>query len=204
MILYPTETIYALGANALDEGALQKLFALKSRDSAKSVSWLVRDMVDTAQYGVVSDTAYAIAARFLPGPLTLVVPAHPHVPAFATSPKGTIGFRISTDTVAREVVAAFMTEYQSPLTCTSANLSGYPTTSSPTAIIEQFGAAAANITEIYDDGVRSGSASTVVQVIGDEVIILREGAIPAADIINRSATWVDLSEVEYATANLNQ
>jgi L-threonylcarbamoyladenylate synthase len=177
MILYPTETIYALGVNALDENELAALFAFKGRDERQTVSWLVRDMADVANYAEVSEVAARLAARFLPGPLTLVLPAKSTVPTSRSAPDGTIGFRISPDPVAQRVIVEFMAIHDAPLTCTSANLSGLPTLRTPQEILKQFGDKASRIDTVIDDGIRAGAPSTVVRVIGDTVEVLREGAI---------------------------
>lgn len=180
MILYPTETIYGLGVNALDDVALQALFALKGRDESKTVSWGVRDLADVDRYAEVSETARRLAATYLPGPLTLVLPAKDTVPASRRADDNTIGFRLPSDPVAQQVIAQFMEEHDMPLTCTSANVSGQPNCPSPAAILAQFtdvGRDVGVITEIYNDGPRQGDASTVVRVIGDQVEVLRQGVL---------------------------
>jgi L-threonylcarbamoyladenylate synthase len=182
MILYPTETLYALGVNALDVASLQSLYALKGRDASRPASWLVRDMDDVVRYAEISDTAAKIALQFLPGKLTLILKAVPDVPKEVIAADGTIGFRISSDPVAQKVIAEYMQVNNAPLTCTSANVSGLATLGTVGEILQQFGARAASITKIVDDGPRKGLASTIVRVIGDEVTVLREGDISEADI----------------------
>jgi L-threonylcarbamoyladenylate synthase len=185
MILYPTETIYALGVNGFDASELAKLYTLKGRDEGKPVSLLVRSIADIERYAVLSPRARRIAEAFLPGSLTLVLPAREDAPRVPVYHDGTLSFRISPDPFAKQVIDEFMAEHDAPLTCTSANVSGLPTASTPKEILEQFnnnGKDVAMITRVVDDGQRTGLPSTVVQVVGDEVIIHREGAIPADDI----------------------
>ena len=182
MILYPTETLYALGVNALDETELAKLFDLKEREEGKVVSWLVRDVADIKKYAEFPEKAVKIAEQFLPGQLTLVLKVRDSIPNTLVASDRTVGFRISSDSIAQKVIADFMDEHDAPLTCTSANVSGAPTFSTPDEIRQQFGAKASMITEIIDDGPRKGLASTVVRVIGDEVTVLREGEISEEDI----------------------
>lgn len=177
MILYPTETIYALGVNALDRSELLRLYELKGREEGKSVSWLVRDTSDIAHYGVLTPTATKIAKRFLPGPLTLVLKANDVVPEQFRGIDGTVSFRISSDKVAQAVVKKYMDMYKAPLTCTSANVSGMETKNTPEEILMQFGEKAEMIDDVVDDGPRAGVSSTVIKVIGDQIEILREGAI---------------------------
>ena len=181
MILYPTETIYALGVNALDETAVAELFKVKGRADGKAVSWLVRTIDDVERYGELSPRARRIAERFLPGPLTLVLEPKSTVPRYRRD-TGEVSFRISPDPIAQEVIADFMAQHDAPLTCTSANKSGEPTESTPEAILRQLGEMSALVDTVVDDGPRSGIASTVVKVVGDTVEIIRVGAIPAEHI----------------------
>lgn len=182
MILYPTETLYALGVNALDEAAHKKLFQLKQREAGKSSSWLVRSVGDMEKYAEVSETAAKIAKRFLPGKLTLVLKIKDELPDAVVASDRTIGFRISADPHAQMLIETFMAEHDAPLTCTSANVSGSPTLPTPSEILQQFGPNAHLIDTIIDDGPRKGLASTVVRVMGDRVEVLREGEISEWDI----------------------
>jgi L-threonylcarbamoyladenylate synthase len=120
MILYPTETLYALGVNALDPAELALLYEIKGRDASKVASWLVRDIADIERWGVVSEKAEKIINRFLPGPLTLVLQTQSEVPRECVASDGTIGFRISSDPIAQSIIMAYMEEHEAPLTCTSA------------------------------------------------------------------------------------
>lgn len=182
MILYPTETLYALGVNALDEAALSKLFELKERNESQTVSWAVRDLDDIRRFAEMSDTAEKIAEAFLPGQLTLVLPAKETVPVHRSAPDRTVGIRIPADPTAQKLIADFMEKYDAPLTCTSANVSGAPTLPTPGEILQQFGPKAGMIDDILDDGPRKGLASTVVRVIGDTYSVIREGEISEWDI----------------------
>jgi L-threonylcarbamoyladenylate synthase len=183
MILYPTETLYAIGVNALDSIEVGRLFALKGREEGKAISWLVRSVDDIRQFAEVDVVATKIAERFLPGPLTLVLRVKDEIPDLLVGPDRTVGFRISSDGMAQAIIDAFMSEYDAPLTCTSANVSGAPTLPTVGEILQQFGDQANLIDEVHDDGVRKGLASTVVKVTGGEVVVLREGAISEADIL---------------------
>jgi len=177
MILYPTETIYALGVNVFDANKLNQLYQLKGRDTGKVSSWLVRNIDDIEHYAVLNKTAAKIAERFLPGPLTLVLPLRKPYLHIDGIKRETIGFRVTSDPVGNQLIQDFMAKYNAPLTCTSANKSGYPTEATVQAICAQFSAEASLIKEIIDDGPRSGLPSTVVRVSDDKIEILREGAI---------------------------
>ncbi|MFT7507322.1 MAG: L-threonylcarbamoyladenylate synthase [Acidimicrobiales bacterium] len=183
IILYPTETLYALGVNALDEVALKNLFKLKGRDMDKPASWLVRRVEDIERYAELPEKAEKIAKQFLPGSLTLVLKVKDYLSDTVVAPDRTIGFRVSNDPMTEQIVDAFMEEYDSPLTCTSANVSGAPTFATPGEILQQFGEKAQMINEIHDDDSRKALASTVVRVVGDTVTVLREGSISEKEIM---------------------
>lgn len=194
MILYPTETLYALGVNALMPSELEKLYKLKGREATQTASWLVRDMEDVEKYAELPPKAVKIASQFLPGPLTLVLKIKQEQldewnskgegDVSITSSDGTIGFRVSTDPIAQEVVRTFMEQNDAPLTCTSANVHDSPVYPTTSEILQQFGKDASMIDEIFDDGVRKSLASTVVKVIDDDVEIIREGYISSRDILD--------------------
>lgn len=184
MILYPTETLYGLGVNALDPTELQKLYELKGRDATKVSAWLVRSVEDIEEYAELGEVGAKIAAQFLPGKLTLILPTKDTVPNEVTAEDGTIGFRISGDPIAQQLIASFMEKHNVPLTCTSANVSGSPAFPSVGEILQQFGPKADMIDEVYDDGPRKGLASTVVKVVAGKVEVIREGDISEHDILD--------------------
>ncbi len=186
-ILYPTETIYALGVNGFDADELQKLYVLKGRDEGKPVSLLVRSVEDIERYAVLSPRARRIAERFLPGPLTLVVRAREDAPRPPVAPDGTLSFRISSDPIAQQLIHELTMDEPFALTATSANVSGEPTLATVPEIIAQFKAVGRNlyhtVNRMIDDGPRSGQSSTVVRIIGDEMTIIRVGAVSETDLL---------------------
>lgn len=183
MILYPTETIYALGANVFDPTEMDRLYTLKGRSKEKQVSWLVRDVRDIERYAVVGEIATKIAKRFLPGPLTLVLPLKQEIVEQYGLTDTTVGFRISTDPVAQKVIYEFMEKHGAPLTCTSANVSGMDTKPTVEEILTQFGGHEEMIGTVMDDGPRMGVPTTVVRVVSETVEILREGPILQGELL---------------------
>lgn len=177
MILYPTETVYGLGVNALDSDEILKVYKLKGRSAEKMVSWLVRDISDIERYVILSKQARLIAETFLPGKITLVLPVRREVVPKSVLESDSIGMRISSDKNAQKLISEFMEEHNAPLTCTSANVSGQPTLATPDEILTQFGNLASMIDTVIDDGPRLGTPTTVVKVIGDKVDIIREGEV---------------------------
>ena len=185
MILYPTETIYGLGVNPFDAVAYKSLFELKGRVDRK-VSWLVRNIEDIAHFADLSPKARQVAEKFMPGPLTLVLPVKDHVPLNLQSDYGTIGFRISSDPLAQALIEQHYDQHDAPLTCTSANVSGRKTRNTPEEIIKQFKDHRPDFTgfdQVIDGGPRGEIASTVAMVNDDGVTVFRAGAISESDLL---------------------
>lgn len=172
IVAYPTETLYGLGVDPFQEEAVERLYALKARPTEMPVSILVRDaeMLEQLVLGL-SPLAARLVDAFLPGPLTLVLPARPDIPSRLTSGTGKIGIRISSHPLLRSLFSA----YPAPITTTSANPSGRPDARSAGDILSYF---PEGIDCILDAGpVVGGLGSTVVDVTGERPLILREGAL---------------------------
>lgn len=187
MILFPTETIYGIGVNPFDAKSIGELFELKGRDERRVSAWLVRSIDDMEEYAELSATAQKLAEAFLPGPLTLVLPAKDTVPDTLKSEKGAIGLRVSSDPQAQALIERFYNEHKAPLTCTSANISGMETEPTVELILKQFETYRPDFkgfTEVIDGGERKGQSSTVVRVIEDQVYVLRMGAVSETDIMS--------------------
>ena len=176
LVLYPTDTLYGLGADATNPKALARLRELKGREKKKPLSVLVPDHASISRYAHMSETARSLAARFLPGALTLVLPATDRIPAEITL-NGAIGIRIPDDPFCRALAQAF----GKPITATSANKSGRETPATVEEVICQFGPDAHEIALAIDGGSRKGNiGSTVVSVAGETPYVLREGAVSRA------------------------
>ncbi|MGH2689867.1 MAG: L-threonylcarbamoyladenylate synthase [Actinomycetota bacterium] len=165
LVVIPTDTVYGLAAPAGDADAARRIFALKGRDEGKPLQILIPDARSMSELARPSRSAVLLAERFWPGPLTLVVPA---------KAGGTVGLRVPGHPLALELLAA-----TGPVSATSANRSGEPTPADIGSIRTHFGAAV----DVYVDGGHvDGLPSTVVDVTGPGVVVLREGAVPRADI----------------------
>ncbi len=171
LVAYPTETVYALGADALSPAAVERLLDAKGRGGEKGLSVLIRGADELARIAApLPGAAARLAARFWPGPLTLVVPvADPALAAVAT-PLG-VGFRCSPQPSA----AALARAAAGPVVSTSCNKSGEPPCVTAAEIEASFGAALA----ILGGEPASGLApSTVVAVAADGALsLLRAGAL---------------------------
>ncbi|MDR5656085.1 L-threonylcarbamoyladenylate synthase [Halodesulfurarchaeum sp. HSR-GB] len=171
LVVYPTETVYGLGADALDPAAIDRVFDAKHRDRDEPVSLAVPSAAAARDYVTPSEREAEFMAAFLPGPVTVVLERKPIVPDVLTGGRAKVGIRVPDHAVAQALLAEF-----APITATSANVSGRPSATRPEAVDPELEAAVAVILEAGRSG---GAGSTVVDVATDE--LLREG--PEADAI---------------------
>jgi L-threonylcarbamoyladenylate synthase len=172
VVAFPTETLYGLGADALDSDAVDRVFQLKGRDPANPIPVLVADRAMLVRLvSEIPPLAEKLIARFWPGPLTLILPARLDIPRPLLSTDGGVGVRISSHPKAAAIVQAL----GRPLTATSAN----PTGQSPARTLQQARDYFAGAIEIFIDGgaLTSKTGSTVAEIIGDRIRIIREGEI---------------------------
>jgi L-threonylcarbamoyladenylate synthase len=177
--LLPTDTVYGLVATPFDADAVARLSALKRRPPEQPIALLARD-VDTLVELVpeLRGRAEAIARTLLPGPLTLVLPNPER--RFPWLGGDTIGIRVP---VLPHVSAEILRRLHA-LAATSANLTGGPDPARLEDVPQEIRAAVA---VAIDGGELPGRASTVVDLTGDEPRVLREGAVPAATVLERAA-----------------
>lgn len=172
VIVFPTETLYGLGADALNFAAVEKVFQLKGRDPNNPFPVLIADraMLDSL-VSEVTPLAEKLMRHFWPGPLTLVLPARADIPRPLVNRQGGIGVRLSSQPIATELVRLL----GHPLTATSANPSGQPGAQTVAQAKDYF---TGNI-EIYLDGggLHSATGSTVAAVERDKLRIIRAGEI---------------------------
>jgi len=172
VIAYPTETFYGLGADATNEKAIEKIFAVKGRNFKNPVSLIIGQTDDI--YPLVQDvpeTAKKLMAAFWPGALTIVFLAANNVSPLLTAGSGKIGLRVSSHPGAQGIVQ----KLKRPLTATSANLTGAPECTRASEVAEQLGD---KIDAIIDLGNTPGTkGSTIIDVTCTPPVILREGAI---------------------------
>jgi L-threonylcarbamoyladenylate synthase len=177
IVACPTETFYALAADAWQETALERLFDLKGRPAEKAVLVLVADREMAAAVADVSTPlAKNLISRFWPGPLTLILPARAGLPRHLTAGTGTIGVRQPGHPLARRLCQV----YGRPLTGTSANLSGREPLSRAAELQRELGE---SIELILEDGPGGGDLpSTILNVTMDPPRLLREGAISLKEL----------------------
>ena len=177
VIVFPTETFYGLGADALNSAAVEKVVSLKGRDLEHPIAVVIADREMLKEVvAEVPPAALRLMERFWPGPLTLVLPAKKTLPAPLLNSSGGIGIRISSHPAATRLAR----ELGRPLTATSANPSG----KEPARTVEEAIGYFSGHVEIFLDGGRLGGTkgSTVVEIVGDRLKIIREGEIRSQDL----------------------
>jgi len=175
--VYPSDTVYGLGAAASDSRAVARLFVVKGRSSQKAVSLLLADLEDMPPLCVeVPSVARRLAERFWPGPLTLVLRRSPNFRSEALGGGDTLALRVLNHPFLREMIRRL----GEPITGTSVNRSGRPSCRSAEEAQRELGEA---VDLIIDGGSsRAGPESTVVDITTESPRILRQGAIGQTEI----------------------
>ena len=179
VIAFPTLTLYGIGVDALNSDAVNRVFQIKKRSKEKPLSVLIGCRKDLEQLvAQIPPSAVVLMDRFWPGRLTLIFDAAAHIPHNLTAGTGKIGIRLPGHPVAAALVAAVKT----PVTATSANLSGEPGCSMVAEFPREMLAA---LDAILDAGtLRGGIGSSIVDVTTDPPTILREGEIPTGELLS--------------------
>ncbi|CBE68453.1 conserved protein of unknown function [Candidatus Methylomirabilis oxygeniifera] len=179
LVAFPTDTLYALGADASNPLAVERVFEAKGRSLIKPIPLLVADLTMAIQLvGELPEAAVRLAERWWPGPLTLVVTAPRTVCALLTAETGRIGLRVPDSAVA----LALIRQFGGPVTGTSANRSGQKDPMNAYEVLHQLGD---QVDLVLDGGpVVGGSPSTVIDVTTDPPIIMREGPIRQEEILS--------------------
>ena len=168
LIAYPTDTTYGIGCNIFNRRGVKNIYKIKQRDARKPFSFICADLSDAANYAHVSNFAFKIMKRHLPGPYTFVLDATRVVPDSMTTRQKTVGIRIPDDEIALSIVR----ELGHPLITTSANLTGESPLHDPAEIEETMGRM---LDLVIDGGIRFGDPSTIISLIDDRIEVLREG-----------------------------
>ena len=178
VVAIPTDTLYGLAVDPFNAAAVARLFAVKGRPAERAVPLIAADAAQvTARIAALNKTAAALAARFWPGPLTLLLPAPVPLARDVSSAAGRVGVRVPADPIARAVCAAVGW----PVTATSANISGVPATSDPDVVERTLGA---SVDLLIDTGCTPGGApSTIVDVTVIPPRLVRAGAVAWIEVL---------------------
>lgn len=177
IVVFPTETVYGIGTNGLDENAVKKLYEVKQRPLNKPISLLVSNMEMINLIAKdITEVEYKIMEKFFPGPLTIILKKKKIVPDILTAGQDTVGVRMPRGEIARKLV-----EYANvPIATPSANISGEPSGTNLQEIKKHF----EGKVDYFIDGGNSelGLSSTIVQVVDGKPQILRQGSITLEQI----------------------
>lgn len=184
VIVFPTDTVYGMGASLAHGQALARIYEIKGRQPDKPLPVLIArpDLITTLSDDP-DDEVVRLASRFWPGPLTVILPAKPTLPAEVKAPDGTVGVRVPDHSIALTIAQ----HNGGAIATTSANLSGQPPASRAEDVRDSLGD---RVDIILDGGIcPGGRASTVIRRDGDTITIVREGAISSETIQH---TWNDI------------
>jgi L-threonylcarbamoyladenylate synthase len=172
VVAFPTETVYGLGANALDAGAVKKIFRAKGRPSDNPLIVHIASLDQLSEVAArVPRSAQTLIEHFFPGPLTVIVPRHPAIPRAVTAGLDTVGVRLPEHPVARK----FLRACGVPVAAPSANRSGRPSPTTWSAVREEMEGRVECI--LKGGSARVGLESTVVDCTVARPVVLRLGAV---------------------------
>ena len=196
LVAIPTETVYGLGANGLDENAVAKIFEAKGRPQDNPLILHVADASDMERFcHSIPEAAYALAKEFWPGPLTMVLPAKDIVPKRTTAGLSTVAVRCPDCDVTRKIIRLSGV----PVAAPSANISGKPSTTTAEHVRHDHDG---RIDAIVDGGAcRVGVESTIVDLTEDRPRLLRPGGITPEQL---TAVLGDLVVDKAVTARIDQ
>jgi L-threonylcarbamoyladenylate synthase len=185
VVVCPTDTGYAFSANALDTRAIARVFHLKGRSFSNPIHVAVASMEEADKYAFVDELARHLAARYLPGALTLVLRRRQNVPAMLVAGLDTIGIRVPDN----RVMLALVGVVGKPLTTTSANISGRPTPYSAEEVVGLLGENVRDVALVLDQGpLKNRELSTIIDLTADPPQLIRQGRVSWLEVrehINR-------------------
>ncbi len=173
VIAYPTDTVYGLGCDLFDKKAVDRLYQIKGMPRSHQLSFVCRDLAEVTTYAVVHDREYRILKQYLPGPYCFILHSTREVPRVVQTPRKHVGIRIPQHAVAHALVA----ELGHPIISSTAARPGAEPHVDPNEIDVDF----AGLALILDGGPGGLLPTTVVDLTGEEPVIIREGAGDASD-----------------------
>ena len=169
VMVYPTGTVYGLGCDIHQKKAIERIYQIRRLKKDHPLSFVCPDLSKIARYAHVDDFAYRIMKRLVPGPYTFVLRATREVPKLLVRKQKTVGIRVPDDTVA----LALLNELGSPIVSTSATIDG-EVLNDPDELHARF----PHVDAFVDGGWGGIEPSTIIDLSGDEAVVLREGAGP--------------------------
>ncbi len=168
VIAYPTDTIYGLGCDIFQKGAIERLYKIKGKDPNKPLSFLCPDFTDISTYAQVSNQAYKIMKRLVPGPYTFILEASRNVPKIMLTKRKTVGIRIPDNNICIIMVQAL----GNPIITTSVTKADNELFNDAEEIAERLGKL---VDLVIDGGKIAAHHSTIIDLSGDTPAVVREG-----------------------------
>jgi tRNA threonylcarbamoyl adenosine modification protein (Sua5/YciO/YrdC/YwlC family) len=168
IVIYPTDTVYGMGCDLLNKRGIERIYEIQRRNRKQPLSFICADLKDISRYAKVSDDAYKIMKRLLPGPYTFILEASRLVPKIILPKRQTTGIRIPDNRICQALVA----ELGSPVISTSVKDGGGELLSDPRMIEELFGK---RVDMIIDGGIIAAAPSSVISLLGEGVEVIRAG-----------------------------
>lgn len=169
VIAYPTDTVYGLGCDIKSKKGIERIYRIKRMKPEQPLAFICPDLGDLAKYAVVDDRTYRLMRRLTPGPYCFILEATREVPRVLQMKRKTVGIRVPHDEVALALVRAL----GNPIVSTTASLEGEPL-ADPGEIDDAF----KGLDLVLDGGYGGLTPSTVLDLTGDEIVVVREGAGP--------------------------
>jgi tRNA threonylcarbamoyl adenosine modification protein (Sua5/YciO/YrdC/YwlC family) len=180
IIVYPTDTCYGIGADIFNKKAIGRIYQIKERHKSTPFSFVCADLGDISKYAFVTDYAYRILRRFLPGPYTFILEGSREVPKMMLTKRRTVGIRIPAHPVCEAIAKAL----GNPLISTSAGIGDGPIWSDPKEINEVLGK---RLAIVIDSGIIPAVPSSVISLVNDEPLVLRKGRGDVSAFLEKKA-----------------
>jgi tRNA threonylcarbamoyl adenosine modification protein (Sua5/YciO/YrdC/YwlC family) len=168
LLIYPTDSVYGLGCDLFNKSAVEKIYQIKGNDKRKLLSFICPDLKGISEYAFVSNAAYKIMRRLLPGPFTFILGATRQVPRIVLEKRKTVGIRVPDNVVCQTLLA----EFGKPIISTSARLPDQDFLSDPDEIAATFN----HLADFFlDTGPGGLEPSTIIDFTRDDPVIVRQG-----------------------------
>jgi len=168
IVIYPTDTVYGMGCDLFNKKGIERIYEIQRRDRKQPLSFICADLKDISHYAQVSDNAYKIMKRLLPGPYTFILDASRAVPKIILPKRQTTGIRVPDNRICQALLA----EMGSPVISTSVKDGEGELLSDPLIIEEFFGK---RVDMIIDGGIIAAAPSSVVSLLNEGVEVIRAG-----------------------------
>ena len=168
IVIYPTDTVYGMGCDLFNKKGIERIYEIQRRDRKQPLSFICASLKDISRYARVSDDAYKIMKRLLPGPYTFILEASRAVPKIILPKRQTTGIRVPDNRICQALVA----EMGSPVISTSVKDGEGELLSDPRMIEELFGK---RVDMIIDGGIIAAAPSSVVSLLDEGVDVIRAG-----------------------------